>query len=125
MKAHVAAVIVAVVLCGCGKPPEQRKVELGVNFAASNLDAVNKNPMAAISFGSLAEQGGTVLTYLSACMPNNDDLPHFTEGKPDQPWCVVIKPGPGESDYTIEGYGTDLAKPMLTRTVTLKPIAVE
>ena len=117
------AVLLVAAACGCGNP-DKEKMELGVNFACSTLDAANRNPMAAASYGSMAEMGGTVFSYLAANAPDSDDLPAFTAA-PEKPWGVVVKAGPGPGEYTVEGYGTDLAKPLVSRTVRVVPMKMQ
>jgi hypothetical protein len=107
-------------LCGCGNPDKAR-LERGVEYAQSRLEEVNHSAVAAMSFGSIEEQGGTVVAYLTAGMPSSAELPRFEMNKASQAWTVVIKNGPGPHDFTIEGYGTDLAQPLKTATVTFHP----
>ena len=117
------AVLLVAAVCGCGKP-DKEKMELGVNFVCSTLDAANKNPLASASSGSMVEMGGTVFTYLAATAPESHDLPPFTAA-PEKPWSVVVKPGPGPNEYVVEGYGVDLAKPLVARTVKVVPMKIQ
>jgi hypothetical protein len=110
----------ALVLCGCGNP-DQARLERGVEFARGRLEEVNHSPVAAMAFGSNDESGGSAVSYLAAGLPADADLPPFEMNAARQPWTVVIKSGPGPHDFTIEGYGTDLAKPLKTATVTVQP----
>ena len=110
----IAAMLFTIVLAhGCAESNRSR-LQRGVDLATSSLEDVGRNPLAAASFASLMDQGGTVMSYIAANMPDDTNLPNFTSEMPTQTWTVLVKPGPGQNDYIIEGYGTDLTKPVIT-----------
>ena len=108
----------------CGESQETR-LKRGVMFVKQQLESVNKSPMASMAFTSQMEMGGTVLTYLAACMGPQTDIPPVTSQDPESPWVIVVRDGPAENQYTIEGFGPDLAKPLVTETITVVPMKTE
>src|SRR5438045_1261136 len=76
------------------------KLEAGVLFAKTELLRVGNNPIAAASFGSIAEGGGTPVTYITACLPEKDPVfDSYEDNKPTHPWTVVIREGAGARDF--------------------------
>ena len=107
----------ALVLVSC-KSAERSRLERGVLFARSNLESAGRNPAARLSLQSTMEMGGTLLQYLAANAPPNADLPRFEEGRPSAPWTVVLRQLDG-GVVVLEGYGEDLASPVLVDTARI------
>lgn len=120
----VAALAAVLVLASCGESPKQ-KLKRGVLFVKVQLEAVNKNPLASASYSSILEQGGQAIHYITACMGPQTDIPPVSMGGEPKPWSIVLREGPGGNEYTIDGYGEDLAKPLVSETVAVTPMPVE
>jgi hypothetical protein len=114
---------VMVLVSGCGNP-ERDKLERGVRFAKRTLEEVNRNPLASVSFSSQAELGGSLVTYLAANVPDNPSmLPRFDNDEPSTNWTVVLS-WASETNVLIQGFGTDLTKPLVTATAYVNPLPV-
>lgn len=75
--------------------------------------------MAALSYQSIIDVGGGLLTYLTANMPEKSDLPKFLENQSPQPWSIVVSIDGSGEEITIEGYSENLSKPELTEKVLI------
>ena len=110
------AVVSLSFLLGCGDA-RVRDVDNSVNFARRMLEKTKTDPIALVAFSSSAEQGGNVITYLTANMAGPDGFaPYVWIGPPD-PYSVVIRPGSAPGEYILEGYGADTNKPSRTETI--------
>ena len=105
----------------CGNA-DREKLDRGVEYAKRTIESANRNPIAAISLYSTAEQGGSLVSYLAANASERDaaSLPSFENDKPTKQWTVVLS-WSNPTNVLIQGYGTDLATPLVTATVQLKP----
>ncbi|HEX5790338.1 MAG TPA: ankyrin repeat domain-containing protein [Luteolibacter sp.] len=112
------AVAILAVIAGC-ESEQEAKLKRGVGFAKANIEKIGREPMATAAFQSMAEQGGDIQHYLVACARDPESLPGFCKDKPEAAWMVVLKEGPGPSDYTIEAYGEDTGKPLMTEVATI------
>jgi len=113
-----------VVLAGCGEPagdPREKEVIRGVARVKSLINSTATNPMAALSLASLAEQGGTIISYISASLPDNETFTCYVEGPRPQPYCVTIRNGAAPGEYVIEGYGAGIDKPLASEKVLASP----
>jgi len=107
------------VLVGCGEPvadPKEKEVVKGVARAKSLINSTASNPMAALSLASMADQGGTIISYIAASLPDNETFTCYIEGARPRPYCVTVRNGPGAGEYVIEGYGAGIDKPLATAT---------
>ena len=103
-------------LLGCGDA-RVRDVDNSVNFAKRMLERTKTDPIALLSFASSAEQGGNVITYLTANLADPAGfVPYVWRGPPD-PYSVVIRPGSAPGEYVVEGYTAETNKPSRTETV--------
>lgn len=115
----VLLVLGLVTLSSCGNPNKDRLAR-GVRFAKSRFQETGRNPLAAAALGSQAEMDGDLLTYLASTIPDNADLPRYDAERPSQRWTVVLRATP-DGLVIIEGYGEDLARPLITDTARLGP----
>lgn len=106
-------------LWACANPSRDR-LERGVRFAKAQFQDTGRNPFAAAALGGQAEMGGTLLTYLASTIPDNADLPRYDAERPSQAWTVVLR-ATQDRLVIIEGYGEDLARPLITDTARLGP----
>ena len=112
---HILAFTIAVLLSGCGETvvdPKEREVIQGVARVKSLIDSTATNMLAALSLASLAEQGGTIMSYIAASLPDNETFTCYIEGPRPQPYCVMIRSGTTPGEYVIEGYGAGVDKPL-------------
>lgn len=103
-------------LLGCGDA-RVRDVEKSVDFAKRMLEKTKADPMAILSFASSAEQGGNVITYLTANMADPAGFAPYVWIGPPAPYSVVIRPGSAPDEYVVEGYTAETNKPSMTETV--------
>jgi len=114
---RTVALIIACILAGCGDSvvdPREGAVSRGVARAKSLIDRTATNPMAALSLASSAEQGGTIISYIAASLPDDETFTCYIEGPRPQPYCVTIRSGAAPGEYIIEGYGQNIDKPVVT-----------
>ena len=107
----------ALALVSC-KSAERSRLERGMAFARTNLESAGRNPIAGMSLQSALEMGGSLVGYLAANAPENADLPRFEEGRPSAPWTVVLRQLDGGT-VVLEGFGEDLASPILVDTARI------
>ena len=121
MRTLILMIALSLFIAGCGNP-DREKLDYGVGYAKRTIESVNRNPMAAMSLYSIADQGGSLVDYLAANAPESaaSRLPHLENNTPTQPWTVVLS-WSSPTNVLIQGYGTDLAKPLVTETVCLTP----
>lgn len=116
--ANVAAVaIVAASLgaCDSGPPadPREDEVRRAVGQVKTLIESTATNAMAAMSLSSMAEQGGTITTFIAASLPERATFTCFHEGPKPKAWCVWLRRGATPSEYLIEDYGEALDKPLV------------
>ncbi|MBI1723306.1 MAG: hypothetical protein HYR48_05300 [Gemmatimonadetes bacterium] len=122
MRAYGVVPLVAgfLALWACANPSRDR-LERGVRFAKSRFQDTSRDPFAAAALGGQAEMGGSLLTYLASTIPDNADLPRYDAERPSQAWTVVLR-ATADRLVIIEGYGEDLARPLITDTARLGPL---
>ena len=103
-------------LFGCGDA-RVRDVTHSVDFAERMLEKTKTDSMANLAFASAAEQGGSVIIYLTANMAGPDGFAPYVWMGPPAPYSVVIRPGAAPGEYVIEGYTAETNKPSATVTV--------
>ena len=113
----LAALAAALAACGKGSPlapenPKDRAVKDAVSWAAKTINRTKHDTASLLSYAATVEQGGDPVTYLAANMPDGAAFTCYAYRVPPKPDCVVIKDGPGEGQYTIEGWGAALDKPV-------------
>jgi len=116
---RVPLLIMAFAIAGCGETvidPREKAVIQGVARVKSLIASTATNPMAALSLASAAEQGGTIVTYIAASLPDNADFTCYSEGPRPRPYCVTIRGGAVAGEYVIEGYGQSVDKPVASAT---------
>lgn len=107
--------------------PAAAPAAAGDPLAARTFDFVVKNlrgaatGAGAMAFSSQTETGGNPITYLASCMADDVSYAPIAWEKATKPRSVVVKPGPGANDYTIEEYMDDLATPLRSEVVTIPP----
>jgi len=113
----MVSLIVAMSVAGCSEPagdPKEKEVVKAVARVKSLINSTATNPMAALSLASMAEQGGTIISYIAASLPDNETFTCYIEGPRPQPYCVVIRGGAVPGEYIIEGYGAGVDKPVVS-----------
>lgn len=121
-----SALLAVLSLLGCGANMEnkakEQEVLRGVNFVKSLIDRTATDPVAAMSLGSLAETGGSMIHYVAASMPENAKFTCYIENVAPKPYCVLIKPGAKPGEYIIEGYGETVDRLLATeKAVSFAP----
>ncbi len=121
--ANIAAVaIVAALLGACDSgpvaDPREDEVRRAVNQVKTLIDSTATNAMAAMSLSSMAEQGGTITTFIAASLPERATFTCFHEGPQPKAWCVWLRRGAAPNEYLIEGYGSALDKPLVQEKAT-------
>jgi hypothetical protein len=113
-------VIAAMAAAGCGGGGEEERLQRGVRFAKITLERAGTDPMASLALASAEETGGDAVSYIVASLPDQDPVfTSYERERPTRPWTVVVRAGAAPRQYVIEGYGTDLAKPLVTETVAV------
>ncbi len=60
------------------------------------------------------------MRYVAASLP--EKFSHrVTMDRPEVAWSVVLRMPANATEATVEGYGSDLKKPLFTRTASLVP----
>ncbi|MCI0416451.1 hypothetical protein L0222_27065 [bacterium] len=110
--------ILPILMFACGNRSEE--VGNGVIYAKNALASVGANPFSRAGYEAIIGRGGTPVDYIKSTLPKEDPVFDSWEfGKPTHPWTIVIRPGASPNEYTIEGYGADLRKPLKIETVTV------
>ena len=119
----VALLFLALAACGGATvTPEQQRLDRTFQFAKQTMTAVGRDELAAMSYQSLLEMGGTPTDYLAASAPDDADFSELIWDGPAKPWSVVLREGPGPDDFIIDAYAADVAKPARSETVTARPL---
>lgn len=104
--------IVSIFFIACG-PSKQEKVRDGVTFAKACLQLVGVNPLATAAYQGYLRNGQGPAAYVSASLPKKDPpFDSFEDNKPSHAYTVVIRPSGAPNEWSIEGYGLDLKKPV-------------
>lgn len=122
MRTLLLSALVLLTACAEGPDPRQAKVDAGVVFAHRTFARVGTDAMTALSLGSIAEQGGTLVDFLAANAPEGLDLPSITMERPSAPWSIALREIDGPA-VIIEGYGDSLSRPYRVDTVPLRRVA--
>ena len=96
---RTAAALLALA-AGCsaiGGDPKENEVRAGAALVRRTLDATKQSPAAGMAFASTAEQGGSVLSYIAASLPDGAKFTCYLEGGEKKPYCVSIRPGAASS----------------------------
>jgi len=126
MKLFMAAIlgIVSIILTSCG-PSKEEKVLDGVAFAKACLQLVGVNPLATAAYQGYLRNGQGAVEYVKASLPKKDPpFESFEDNKPSHTFTVVIRPSGAANEWSIEGYGLDLKKPLKVEYVTI-PLPAE
>ena len=116
----VALLLLAcVIACGGGTPPEQERLDRGFDYAVTELERVNTQPLAGAALRDIRDQGGTLTTYVTAGMAPNADLPPFATDRPTVPWSVVLREL-DRGQIVVEAYGASLEQPVRVDTVVIR-----
>jgi hypothetical protein len=121
-KPLIIALLLSIVACGSPDDPNKAQTAAltsAVKSAKKLFERTQTDQMANASFYSVAQMGGSGIHYLVASLPERGNISCYEENKPTGPWCVVVRPGPGELEITIDGFGTQLDKPLLSETAKL------
>jgi len=111
--------IVWILLTGCG-PSKEARVRNGVTFAKAALQLVGVNPFATAAYQGYLRNGQGAAAYVTASLPKKDPpFDSFEDNKPGHEWTVVIRPSGAPHEWSIEGYGLDLKKPLIVEYVTI------
>lgn len=116
----LAVAVICVAFAACG-PDKTDKLKDGVSFAKGALQQIGVNPLATATYQSIAGSGGGPAKYVNYMLPKKDAVwSSYEEGKPTHTWTIVIRPTAAANEYSIEGYGDDLKKPLVIEYVTIK-----
>ena len=93
----------------------------GVMYATNALAQVGANAFSRATYQSIIGRGGNQADYIKATLPQEKPpYKSFEFKNPTHPWTVVIRPSTDEGEFFVEGYGEDLKKPMVVKTVHVK-----
>ena len=115
--------LLALLLSGCGPSEQQRKLDDTFRFVRNRLESIGHAPMAAMSYQSTIEEGGTPLDYVIASMPDNGDYDAIVWQGPAAPWTVVIRRGTGANSFVLDAYGESASKPSQSESFTVTPMS--
>jgi hypothetical protein len=119
MKKTLCIFLLAIAFTACSNKTEG--VKNGVMYAKNALEQAGANPFSRATWESIIGRGGNAADYIKATLPKeNPPFDSFEFGKPTHPWTVVIRPSTEENEYFVEGYGTDLKKPILFHSVYVR-----
>ena len=121
LKFFTAAIlgIVSIFLTSCG-PSKEEKVRKGITFAKACLQLVGVNPLATAAYQGYVRNGQGPAAYVQASLPKKDPpFESFEDDKPSHAYTVVIRPSGAANEWSIEGYGLDLKKPLKVEYVTI------
>jgi hypothetical protein len=127
--AATCAAVLGLLACA-GPDPREQEVARSVDFARRALERTRTDVLAAESLRSIAEQGGTLLTYVLANLPGEPGEPAaeaarrprmapFQQDGPARPWSVRLRQEPGSGTVVIEGFGADVGHPLRVERVVL------
>ena len=135
MPAWAAACAGLIGLLACqGPDPREQEVRRTVDFARETLARTRTDRIAALSLREVADQGGTILTYVLANAPGPQDgsgdpvagaaargekMAPFHEGGPARPWSVRLRQERDTGTVVIEGFGADVGHPLQVERVRL------
>jgi hypothetical protein len=122
MKNRILMALVALVVfvVGCG-PDRTEKLKNGISYAKGALQQIGVNPLATATYQSIAGSGGGPAKYVNYMLPKTDPVwDSFEDGKPSHPWTIVIRPTAIPNEFSIEGFGDDVKKPIIVEYVTIK-----
>ena len=106
-------------LASCG-PSKEEKVRDGVGFAKACLQLVGVNPLATAAYQGYLRNGQGTASYVKASLPKKDPpFESFEDTKPSHAYTVVIRPSGAPNEWSIEGYGLDLKKPIRVEYITI------
>jgi hypothetical protein len=113
--------LTGMIACSSSDPDKAKTEALtrAVQSAKKLFEKTQTDPMANASFYSVAQMGGSGIHYLVASIPDRGAISCYEEDKPAGPWCVVVRGGPGQLEITIEGYGAQVDRPVVTQTAKL------
>lgn len=119
-KLAVPVVFAVLLFAACG-PDRAEKLNNGITYAKGALQQVGVNPLATATYQSLTASGGGPARYIKYMLPKKDPVfDSFEDGKPSHPWTIVLRRTNVPNEYSIEGYGDDLKKPLKVEYVTIK-----
>lgn len=114
----MVVVLIFITLSGCGNS-QKSKLNLGMDYAEAQLQEIGNNYIAAVSYQSTVETGGSVINYLLTSIMNPEDHPRYELNRATKPWTVVIRYGSAAGEFIIEGYGEDLNNPIANKKVRI------
>ena len=97
----------------------EAKLDSTHGFTVRMLRDVGRNPMAAASYASAIEGGGTPVNYVILGARERADYTDIVWLGPVAPWTVVIREGTGETELVVDAYGPDTNQPVKSETVDL------
>ncbi len=111
--------IVSILMASCG-PSKDERVRDGVTFAKACLQLVGVNPLATAAYQGYVRNGQGPSAYVKASLPKKDPpFESFEDNKPGHTYTVVIRPSGTPDEWSIEGYGLDIKKPLKVEYVTI------
>lgn len=121
VKFFAAAILMigSIFLTSCG-PSKEEKLQNGVGFAKACLQLVGVNPLATAAYQGYLRNGQGAAAYVKASLPKKDPpFESFEDNKPSHTYTVVIRPSGAPNEWSIEGYGLDLKKPVKVEYITI------
>ncbi|MBN1364022.1 MAG: hypothetical protein JW976_04365 [Syntrophaceae bacterium] len=114
----LSCVLILFVVFGC---TNERETELrrGVGFMKSLTSSNPADQLAAAHYQANTPEGMIMLYHAS--LPADGSYPAaYSDRQSLQQWSILVLSGNKENSLIIEGYGEDLAKPIIVEEITFK-----
>lgn len=114
----LSCILILFFIFGCADE-RKTKLEKGVGFMRSLTSTNPAQSLVAANYQADTPEGMVMLYHAS--LPADGSYPNvYSDRKSLQPWSILVLPGNKKSSLIIEGYGDDLAKPLIVEEITLK-----
>jgi hypothetical protein len=114
----LCCVLILFVMSGC---VDERKTNLerGIGFMRSFTNSNPAKMMVAAHYRATTPDGMVTLYYVN--LRSEDKMPAaYSSRQSLKPWSILVLPGNSKNSLILEGYGDDLAKPLIVEEITFK-----
>ena len=114
----LSCVLILFVVFGCTDERET-KLKKGIGFMRGLTSSNPADQLAAAHYQATTPEGMIMLYHSS--LPADGSYPNaYSDRQSLQQWSILVLPGNKENSLIIEGYGEDLAKPIIVEEITFK-----